>query len=98
LSHDITLSESQCPRTCEQREKMRMIPYASAVGFIMYAMLCTRLDVSYILSLISRYQKDPEEDHWTDVKNILKYLRRTKDLILIYGGEETSRNYGVLRC
>ena len=54
----------------------------------MYAMLCTRPDVSYALSVTSRLQKDPGEDHWMAVKNILKYLRRTKDLVLVYGGEE----------
>ena len=54
----------------------------------MYAMLCTRPDVSYALSMTSRYQSDPGESHWIAVKNILKYLRRTKDAFLIYGGEE----------
>jgi hypothetical protein len=88
MSYGISLSESQCPRIREQREKMRMVPYASVVGSIMYAMLCTRPDVSYALSMTSKYQKDPGEDHWTAVKNIIKYLRRTKDLILIYGDEK----------
>ena len=64
------------------------IPYASAIGSIMYAMLCTRPDIAYALSMTSRFQKDPGEDHWTAVKNILKYLRRTKDLMLVYGGDE----------
>ena len=67
---------------------MNGIPYASAIGSIMYAMLCTRPDVSYALSMTSRYQSCPGEGHWTAVKNILKYLRRTKDLCLTYGGEE----------
>lgn len=67
---------------------MSKVPYASAVGSIMYAMICTRPDVSYALSVSSRYQADPGESHWTLVKNILKYLRRTKDVFLIYGGEE----------
>jgi hypothetical protein len=88
MSHGLSLSESQCPRTREQRDRMSGIPYASAIGSIMYAMLCTRPDVSYALSMTSRFQKDPGEDHWTAVKNILKYLRRTKDLILVYGGQE----------
>ena len=64
---------------------MSRIPYASATGSIMYAMLCTRPDVSYALSVTSRYQADPGEGHWVAVKNILKYLRRTKDMFLIYG-------------
>ena len=37
---------------------------------------------------MSRYQSDTGESHWTAVKNILKYLRRTKDVFLFYGGEE----------
>ena len=67
---------------------MSKIPYASAIRSIMYAMLCTQPDVSYALSTTSRYQSDPGESHWTAVKNILKYLRRTKDAFLLYGGKE----------
>ena len=67
---------------------MSMVPYASAIGSIMYATICTHPDISYALSITSRYQADPSESHWTAVKNILKYLRRTKDMFLVYGGEE----------
>src|SRR5664279_2048824 len=83
-----TLSKTQCPTTAEERERMNKVPYASAIGSIMYAMLCTRPDVSHALSLTSRYQSDPGEEHWTAVKNILKYLKRTKDMFLVYGGNE----------
>ena len=38
--------------------------------------------------MTSRFQSDPSECHWIAVKNILKYLRRTKDICLIYGGQE----------
>ncbi|KAD4385631.1 hypothetical protein E3N88_25800 [Mikania micrantha] len=54
----------------------------------MYAMLCTRPDVSYALSMTSRYQQNLGERHWVAVKNILKYLRRIKDMFLVYGGVE----------
>ena len=74
--------------TQDERDHMSKIPYASAIGSIMYAMLCTRPDVSYALSITSRYQSDPGESHWIAVKNILKYLRRTKDAFLLYGGQE----------
>ena len=82
------LSKTQGPATAEDREEMNKIPYASAIGSIMYAMLCTRPDVAHAISLTSRYQSDPGLEHWTAVKNIFKYLRRTKDMFLIYGGEE----------
>ncbi|KAJ9561619.1 hypothetical protein OSB04_006779 [Centaurea solstitialis] len=67
---------------------MKSIPYAYAIGSIMYAMLCPRPDVAYSISVMSRYQQNPGEAHWVAVKNILKYLRRTKDLFLVFGGSE----------
>ena len=88
MSHGIKLCKSQCPTTKDERERMDKIPYASAIGSIMYAMLCTRLDISYALSMTSRFQSNLGECHWIAVKNILKYLRRTKDIFLIYGGQE----------
>ena len=54
----------------------------------MYVMLCTRPGVYLAISLAGRYQSNPGVDHWTAVKNILTYLKRTKDMFLIYGGEK----------
>ena len=88
MSHGIKLSKSQCPTTKDERECMDEIPYASAIGSIMYAMLYTRIDVSYALSMTSRFQSNPGECQCITVKNILKYLRRTKDIFLIYSGQE----------
>ncbi|XP_071920682.1 secreted RxLR effector protein 161-like [Coffea arabica] len=83
-----------CLETQIETDKMHNVPYASAIGSIMYAMLCTRPDVSYALSVTSRFQANPCEGHWIAVKNILKYLRRTKDLFLIYGkGELELKGY-----
>ena len=67
---------------------MSSIPYPLVVGSIMYAMLCTRPDVAYALGIVSRFQANPREDHWKAVKNIFKYLRKTKDIFLIYGGSD----------
>ena len=88
MSHGTVLSKNQCPQTTDERADMTMIPYASAIGSIMYAMICTRPDVSYALSVSSRYQSDPGMAHWTAVKNILKYLNRTKEMFLVYGGDD----------
>ncbi|KAK8708348.1 hypothetical protein V6N13_059390 [Hibiscus sabdariffa] len=91
MRHGISLSKEMCPSTPQERERMSQIPYASAIGSIMYVMICTRPDLSYPLSMTSRYQANPGESHWTAVKKILKYLRRTKDVFLVYGGEEELR-------
>jgi hypothetical protein len=88
MTHGTSLSKEQCPTTDQERQRMNKIPYASAIGSIMYAMLCTRPNFSYALSMTSSYQGDPGERHWTAVKNILRYMRNTNDTFLIFGGEE----------
>ena len=55
----VKLSKTQSPTTAEDREKMKDVPYASAIGSIMYAMLCTRPDVCLAISLAGRYQSNP---------------------------------------
>ena len=82
------LSQTQCPTTTEDREKMKVIPYASTIGSIMYAMLCTRLDVCLAISSVGRYQSNLGVDHRTMVKNILKNLKRTRDMFLVYEGDK----------
>ena len=52
---------------------MSMIPYALAIGSIMYDMLCTRPDVFYALSVTNKYQSNSGEAHWVIIKSILKY-------------------------
>ena len=88
IRHEITLSKEQSLKTPEERAHMDRVPYASAIGSIMYAMLYTRLGVAYALSVTSRFQANPGEPHWVAVKVILKYLRRTKELFLIHGGDD----------
>ncbi|KAJ9552557.1 hypothetical protein OSB04_016602 [Centaurea solstitialis] len=88
MQHGIVLSKTQCPVSSQDHDKMKSVPYASAIGSIMYAMLCTRPDVAYSVSVTSRYQQNPGEPHWVAVKNILKYLRRTKEMFLVFGGTE----------
>jgi ATP-binding cassette subfamily B (MDR/TAP) protein 1 len=97
VSHGVHLSKTQCPSTTDERERMSRIPYASAIGYIMYAMICTHPDISYAHSVTSRYQSDPGGGHWTAVKHIFKYLRRTKGMFLVYGGEGARCN-GLHRC
>ena len=74
------------PKTSEEIDGMKDVPYASAVGSIMYAMLCTRPDIAQAVSVVSRFQANPGQEHWTAVKNILKYLRRTKEFCLVFDG------------
>ena len=82
--HGVPLSKDQCPKTDKEKEEMRLVPYASAVGSLTYAMLCTRPDISFSVGMVARYQSNPGQAHWTAVKHILKYLKRTRDVQLVY--------------
>ena len=80
------LCSEMCASTPEEVAYMKKVPYASAVGSIMYAVRCTRPDVAFAQNLTSRYQQNSGKDHWHAVKNIFKYLRNTKDMFLVFGG------------
>ncbi|KAH9735169.1 hypothetical protein KPL71_017652 [Citrus sinensis] len=86
--HEITFSKDQSPKTSEEIERMRRVPYAEAVGSLMYAILCTRPDICFAVGIVSRYQSNPGPEHWTAVKHIMKCLKRTKNYMLVYSGDE----------
>ena len=80
------LSKEMSPKTHEEMEYMSKVPYASAVGSLMYAMVCTRPDISHAVGVVSRYMNNPGKEHWMAVKWILRYLRGTKNQALCFGG------------
>ncbi|GJZ41624.1 hypothetical protein Tco_0588510 [Tanacetum coccineum] len=88
MQERLDLNKSQGASTPEEVKRMQNVPYASAIGSIMYAVRCTRPDVAFAQNITSRFQQNPGEPHWTAVKNILKYLRNAKDMFLVY-----SRNH-----
>lgn len=63
---------------------MDTVPYASAVGSLMYAMLDSRLDLAFAIGLVSRFMSKPSRGHWEAVKWVLRYLQGAKDLSLTF--------------
>ncbi|KAG7533289.1 Integrase catalytic core [Arabidopsis thaliana x Arabidopsis arenosa] len=63
---------------------MSSIPYASAVGSLMYAMIGSRPDLAYAICLVSRFMAKPGRDHWAAVKWILRYLKGDTEVCLAY--------------
>nr|GEU74306.1 hypothetical protein [Tanacetum cinerariifolium] len=87
MQEKLKLSKSQGASTPIEIKRMQNVPYVSAVGSIMYAVRCTRPDVAFAQNITSRFQQTPGDIYWTTVKNIQKYLRNTKDMFLVYGGD-----------
>ncbi|GKD21939.1 hypothetical protein Tco_1223642, partial [Tanacetum coccineum] len=79
------MRKSKGASTPKEVKRMQNVPYASAVGSIMYAVRCTRPDVAFAQNITSRFQQNPGKPHWTAMKTIYKYVRNTKDMFLVYG-------------
>jgi phosphoribosyl-AMP cyclohydrolase len=82
----VKLSVDQCPKTHEEEEDMSRVPYASAIGSLMYAMVCTRPDIAHAMGVLSRYMSKLGKEHWTIVKRVFRYLCGTASYGLCYQG------------
>ncbi|CAL8999959.1 unnamed protein product [Prunus brigantina] len=82
------LNKSQSPANELENEQMKLRPYASLVGSIMYAQVCTRPDLAFVVSVLGRFQANPGEPHWVATKKVLRYLQGTKSHMLIYSKVE----------
>ncbi|GKC70540.1 retrotransposon protein, putative, ty1-copia subclass [Tanacetum coccineum] len=85
MQERLDLNKSQGAQTPKEVNRMKNVPYASTVGSIMYVVRCIRPDVAFAQNITRHFQQNPGELHWTTVTNILKYLRNTKDMFLVYG-------------
>ena len=88
MDPNVKLSTAQSPSTSAQYAAMQNIPYCKAVGVLMYMMLGTHPDVSYAVTMVSKFLSNPGMAHWDAVKQIYHYLLSLKDLWLMYGGDE----------
>nr|GFA00758.1 retrovirus-related Pol polyprotein from transposon TNT 1-94 [Tanacetum cinerariifolium] len=79
VKHD--LSNELCALTPEEVAYMKKVPYALAVGSIMYAVRCTRPDVAFAQNLVSRYQQNSGKLYWVAVKHILN-LRKCVGIVI----------------
>ncbi|XP_057469630.1 secreted RxLR effector protein 161-like [Actinidia eriantha] len=72
----------------DERKHMENVPYTNVVGALLYAIDCTRPNISHAISMVSRYMHNPEKVHWQAVKWILRYIQGTIDVGLKYQRED----------
>ena len=89
LATHLKLSTELCPSDDKEKEEMSMIPYASAVSSLMYAMVCTQPNIAYSMGLVSRFLTNPGKQHWQVVKWLLRYLKCSSNYCLCFGHNET---------
>ena len=80
LPTNCTWNPKQFLKSDKEKAEMRKVPYASTVGSLTYAMVCTRPDIAFVVGAVSRYMSNPGREHWAAGKWILKYLKGTSSV------------------
>jgi hypothetical protein len=70
------------------------VPYQSLIGSLLYASVCTRPDITMAVSYLSKFMTKPMQVHWEQAKRVLRYLKGTVDMPLVYGGDQSIRLVG----
>jgi hypothetical protein len=61
--------------------------FRAVIGSLIYASTCTRPDVSYAVCILSQFMSDPGEEHWMLAKRVLRYLKGSLGVQLVFGGD-----------
>uniref|UniRef100_A0A2N9I4J9 Integrase catalytic domain-containing protein n=1 Tax=Fagus sylvatica TaxID=28930 RepID=A0A2N9I4J9_FAGSY len=73
------LSKDKCPKNEVERECMKKVPYASAIGSLMYAQVCTRPDIAFPVNVLGRFLADPGMEHWIAAKKVMRLCWKSRD-------------------
>ena len=84
LGSHFKLNKEQSPKTEEKMDHMSKVPYASAIGSLMYAMVCTRPEIAHAVGVVSKFMSRPGKQHWEAVKWILRYLKGSSNTCLCF--------------
>ena len=82
LSTNNKMSGDKYPKMKAEKIEMNKIPYDVVVGSLMYAMVCTGLDIAYVVRVLSRFMSKPIKALWVLVMWILWHLRGTSSMCL----------------
>ncbi|GKC91188.1 zinc finger, CCHC-type containing protein, partial [Tanacetum coccineum] len=77
--------------TCEKLmpnkgQVVSQLEYSSVIGYLMYAMTCTRPDIAFVVGKLSRYTSNLGTQHWQSIQRALKYLKKAMNYRLMYSG------------
>lgn len=96
LPAGLVLSAEDMPKTREELDDMKNVPYREALGSLMWLQVATRPDLSYAVNLLSRFANNPGRSHWEALKHTLSYLKATLDYGITYCHGADIRPYGYV--
>jgi hypothetical protein len=88
MTPGIVLQKATQAATDEEAAAIVSIPYHHTIRELNYAMRTMCPDIAYLVSCLSRYMESPSIDHHHQLKHLLRYIRGTMDLMLIYGSSD----------
>jgi transposase InsO family protein len=88
MTPGLVLQKATRAPTEEEAIDIASIPYRKTIGELNYAMRTTRPDIAYPVSCLSRYMENPSIDHHRQLKHLLRYIRGTTDLMLVFGSSD----------
>ena len=100
LASYLKLCLNDCPKSDADKAEMEKVPYFLAISSLIYAMICTRLDIAYAVGVVNRYMENPSKKHWEAVKGILQYLKGKRNMHICFGSKKacvegyTDADYG----
>ena len=63
LARHLKLISEQCPTSEKDMKEMNKVPYTFSIGSLMYAIVCTRLDIAHAVGVVSRFLTNPKKEH-----------------------------------
>ena len=85
LASHFRLSSTLCPQSDEEVDYMSRVPYFSAMGSLMYVMVCSHPDLAYGVNAVNRYMEKPSKEHWKVFQWIMRYFSGSSSVCLQFG-------------
>ena len=89
---NVKLSVDQSPQTESEERAMATVPFRTAIGMLIFLMICTRPELAFSVSNVARFMKSPGIYHWEAVQVICGYLRNTMELGLTYRRQSNQKH------
>lgn len=74
----------------DDKEEISKIRYASVIGSLRYAMICTHLNIAHLVRVVNKFLANLDKQHWQAVKWILRYLKGTSNHCLCFGNNNVA--------
>jgi hypothetical protein len=95
LEVGLKLTKAMSPQIENKKEHTKKVPYQSAIGNLMYYMICIRVDIAYSVGVVSQFFTYLKEIHWKVVRRIFRYLKGTSMSRLLYDGKRSANLVGL---